>query len=277
MRTEELQDRLQLVGRRDLYEFLRMSRDSRPDALQERARQIVNSIRSKGERGLKAEARRELAEACQGIFRNARTKREYDQTLPRAAGGGGIRTLASRAAMFLLAAGIVGSVPCGWGSAIDVWPDGASSGDGPDGRAGGWPRAEKRRRGSNSAGGDQSGAATAAAEREGGGHGLFWASAGRRVTGTKLRPAAPASRRWAARCDGRVRRLSPWRPSRRVSRDASKPDRAVFDVVAPETRRSRTPRGSRFASAAMSPPRPSCTTCRRSIRERLRRDVFRGW
>ena len=225
MRTEDLQDRLQLVGRRDLYEFLRMSRDSRPEALQERARQIVNSIRSKGERGLKAEARRELAEACQGVFRNARTKREYDQTLPRV-GGGGIRTLAPRAAVLLLSAGIVACAV--WlGQRMDVWPDGASSDDGRTAaqESGDGPRSAEEiatpqattnpapppRRPNEAAGTGPSGVSLATATGDETSAAVPEADAGQTVATVSAAPVAVDT-----------------------VGDASEPDRAIFDIAAPE-------------------------------------------
>ena len=67
--------------KKDLYEFLKLERDAPLEQLREKARKISRSISSKGERGLTAEARRKLADACEAVFKDAESKTKYDRSL----------------------------------------------------------------------------------------------------------------------------------------------------------------------------------------------------
>ena len=70
----------------NLYEFLKLDSSATPEELRAAAQKEFDRIHSKGRRGVKWDARKELTGLCKSIFRDARTKKEYDRTLEEAAG-----------------------------------------------------------------------------------------------------------------------------------------------------------------------------------------------
>jgi len=69
----------------DLYEFLKLDRSASPADLRAAAENEWNRIHSKGLRGGRWDARKELAGECKSIFRDDTSKRDYDRELEKAA------------------------------------------------------------------------------------------------------------------------------------------------------------------------------------------------
>lgn len=70
----------------NLYEFLKLDSNATPEELRAAAQKEFDRIHSKGRRGGRWDARKELTGLCKSIFRDNRTKKEYDRTLEEAAG-----------------------------------------------------------------------------------------------------------------------------------------------------------------------------------------------
>ena len=84
--STKLKDLLRSVECVNLYEFLKLDPSATPEQLRAAAQEEFDRIQSKGRRGGKWDARKELTGLCKSIFRDNRTKQEYDRTLEEAAG-----------------------------------------------------------------------------------------------------------------------------------------------------------------------------------------------
>ena len=84
--SSNLKDLLVSVECANLYEFLKLDPDATPEELRAAAQKEFDRIHSKGRRGGKWDARKELTGLCKSVFRDSSTKKEYDRTLEEAAG-----------------------------------------------------------------------------------------------------------------------------------------------------------------------------------------------
>ena len=79
--AREIRRRLDLLGLRDLYEFLGLPAGSRPEALRARAAQVYPENRRLGRHDGVATAQNDLASYCEPVFATEATKAAYDRYL----------------------------------------------------------------------------------------------------------------------------------------------------------------------------------------------------
>ena len=87
MLPAKLNDLLASVECKDLYEFLKLDPSATPGKLSTAARKEFDRIQNKGLRGGKWDARKELTGLCRTVFRDSRTKKEYDRVLNESGAG----------------------------------------------------------------------------------------------------------------------------------------------------------------------------------------------
>ena len=85
MLPAKLNDLLASVECKDLYEFLKLDPSATPTQLSAAAQKEFDRIQNKGLRGGKWDARKELTGLCRTVFKDGRTKREYDRVIEEAA------------------------------------------------------------------------------------------------------------------------------------------------------------------------------------------------
>ena len=88
MLPARLNDLLAIVECANLYEFLKLDPSATPEELQAAADEEYKRIQNKNRRGGKWDARKDLTSLCKSIFRNDRTKSEYDRALEQTAARG---------------------------------------------------------------------------------------------------------------------------------------------------------------------------------------------
>ena len=88
MLPAKLNDLLASVECANLYEFLKLDPSATPEELSAAAQKEFDRIQNKGLRGGKWDARKELTGLCKSIFRDSRTKKEYDRAQQETAARG---------------------------------------------------------------------------------------------------------------------------------------------------------------------------------------------
>lgn len=85
MLPAKLNDLLERIGCANLYEFLKLDPSATPEELRAAAQKEFDRIQNKGLRGGKWDYRKELTGLCKSIFRDSKTKKEYDRVQQEAA------------------------------------------------------------------------------------------------------------------------------------------------------------------------------------------------
>jgi Flp pilus assembly protein TadD len=78
---KEIADRLRLIGKKDLYDFLDRPRNSKLAVLQDRTRKLDAEIRNIDQKTAEVTARGELAGHCLSIFKTHQERARYDNAL----------------------------------------------------------------------------------------------------------------------------------------------------------------------------------------------------
>ena len=82
---KRINELLGVVKRKDLYAFLKLDRNSTPEVLRNAAQTVFEEVLNQGMRGLRPEARKDLASLCKVVFKDDATKDQYDRSLEESA------------------------------------------------------------------------------------------------------------------------------------------------------------------------------------------------
>ena len=78
--VREIQNLLAELGKTDLYDFLDKARNKKARELRERAQQVYSKANKTGKTDVKTTARKKLAGKCRYLFKDEKSKEQYDNT-----------------------------------------------------------------------------------------------------------------------------------------------------------------------------------------------------